>query len=103
MPISRVAGVTQRGGGRRRIGPTCQEAAAPRRGRAHRNHEPTSEGGDKRNGEEDGQGREEEGRQEAVSHLTRQKRGRPSPPFLRTSYQFPVTSFQLPALGPIPF
>jgi hypothetical protein len=34
-------------------------------------HDPTSEGGDKRNGEEDGQGREEEGRQEAVSCLTR--------------------------------
>src|SRR5688572_6822561 len=45
-------------------------------------HNTRRKGWIERNGEEAGQGREEEGRQEAVSCLTRQKRGRPSPPFL---------------------
>jgi hypothetical protein len=51
-------------------------------GESSRDRNPTSEGGDKRNGKKDGQGREEKGRQEAVSRLSRKKRGRPSPPFL---------------------
>src|SRR5258708_20029945 len=41
-----------------------------------------TKGGIKHNGKESSEGREEKGRQEAVTAASRQKRGRRSPPFL---------------------
>ena len=75
------AGVSKEATGADRGRPTCQEAAALRRRRkGPRDRNPTSEGGDKRNGKEDSQGREEKGRQEAVA-ASPVKKGAAAAPF----------------------
>lgn len=84
----RSAGVSKEATGTDRRRPALPEgrgAAATETG--SRNRIPRVKGGIRRNGEEDGQGREEEGRQEALSCLARQRGGgrRPLFPVRRVS------------------